>query len=118
MNGLSVHPTAQGDVVVATLDGDIDLVNHEELGQQLFSAALEGGPRFVVDLNAVTYVDSNGVRMLFSLARELDHSRIQWTISLDETSPVYRLFKVTTFDEVARIFPSVDEAVAAVRNGA
>jgi anti-anti-sigma factor len=69
----------------------------------------------VLDFTAVHYVDSNGVRMLFGLAREFDHSRIAWTVALSEDAPLHRLFKVTTFDEVAKIFPSVSDAIAAVR---
>ncbi len=103
------------DVVIATLVGDIDLLNHEAVGEELYEAALAAGPLLVVDFTEVEYVDSNGVRMLFGLAREFEHSRIGWTLALGENSPLQRLFKVTTFDEVARIFPSVDEAIASVR---
>ncbi len=110
-----IETEQRDDVVVATLVGDIDLLNHEAVGQELYAVALAAGPLLVVDFTAVDYVDSNGVRMLFGLAREFDHSRIDWTLALGENSPLQRLFKVTTFDEVARILPSVDEAIAAVR---
>ncbi|MEY2467420.1 MAG: anti-sigma factor antagonist [Actinomycetota bacterium] len=115
MRGIQVSTALQDDVVIATLTGDIDLLNHEEVGRELFSAALAGGPRLVANLSAVSYIDSNGVRMLFGLARELDHSRIGWTVVLGDGSPLHRLFKVTNFDEVAKIFPSVEEAVDALR---
>ncbi len=115
MKGLRIDTTSHDDVVVATLIGEIDLLNHEEVSQDLFAAALDGGPRLVVDLNAVDYVDSNGVRMLFALARELEHSRIEWAVALADDAALRRLFEVTTFDEVARMHPSVDAAVSAVR---
>jgi anti-anti-sigma factor len=115
MKGRHIDTEQHDDVVVATLVGDIDLLNHEAVGEELYEVALAAGPLLVIDFAAVDYVDSNGVRMLFGLAREFDHSRIGWTIALGESSPLHRLFKVTTFDEVARIFPSVDEAIAAVR---
>lgn len=110
-----MEAASRGDVLVVTLVGEIDLVNHDEVGQDLFAAALAGGPRLVVDLDSVSYIDSNGVRMLFGLARELDHSRIEWAVALGENSPLHRLFKVTTFDEVADIHPSVDDAVNVFR---
>lgn len=115
MRGTHIDTERRNEVVVATLVGDIDLLNHEAVGEELYAAALAAGPLLVVDFSAVDYVDSNGVRMLFGLAREFDHSRIGWTVALGENSPLQRLFKVTTFDEVARIFPSVDEAIAALR---
>lgn len=115
MRGMRIETEREGDVVVATLAGDIDLLNHEAVGEQLFAAALAAGPRVVVDFNGVNYVDSNGVRMLFGLAREFEHSRIGWTVALGNHSPLHSLFKVTTFDEVARIFPTVSDAIAAVQ---
>jgi anti-anti-sigma factor len=115
---MPVNTARRDGVVVATLVGDIDLLNHEAVGGELFAAALAGGPLLVIDFSAVNYVDSNGVRMLFGLAREFDHSRIEWTVVLGENSPLRRLFKVTTFDEVARMFPTVDDAVTAVRGHA
>ena len=78
--------------------------------------ALDGGPLFVADLNGVGYVDSNGVRMLFGLARELDGSRIACAVALASDAPLQRLLKVTAFDEVVQILPSVDDAVAALKS--
>lgn len=103
------------DAVVATLVGEIDAVNHLQVGESLLSAALDGGPVFVASLDAVSYIDSNGVRMLFSLAQELDRSRIQWAVALAPDAPLQRLFKVTAFDEVARILDSVDDALVALQ---
>lgn len=103
------------DVFVASLFGDIDLLTAEALGHDLFTAALEDGPLFVANLDGVDYVDSNGIRMLFALARELDHSRIQWAIALRPDSPLHALFKVTAFDASASIYASDEEAAAALR---
>jgi stage II sporulation protein AA (anti-sigma F factor antagonist) len=117
MRGLTVTTSTVGDVVVATLRGDIDLVNHEEAGEQLLATALAHGPLFVIDFDGVEYVDSNGVRMLFALAQDLENSRIEWAAALSEDAPLSRLFKVTTFDEVANICDCVSDAVAAVGTG-
>lgn len=106
--------TEQHDgVAVARVSGDIDLINHESVMQQLLQTAIGSGPRFVLDLSGVTYVDSNGIRMLFALASELEDSRIDWAVALGAASPLTSLFKVTAFDEVARIFTSVPDAVTA-----
>jgi len=80
----------------------------------LLHAALEGGPRFALDLTDVQYVDSNGVRMLFELANELAQSRVEWAVALDDDSPVMRLLKVTAFNDVAQIFPTVADAASSL----
>jgi anti-anti-sigma factor len=114
MKGVTIEIGADDGVVLATLGGEIDLLNCDEVGHELRAAALAGGAGMVTDLSAVRYADSNGVRMLFVLARELTQSRINWTVALNESSPLRRLFKVTTFDEIVPILPSVEEALAAL----
>lgn len=116
MSELRIATESRDDVLIATLAGDIDIVNHAEVSASLLTAALDGGPLLVTDLNSVNYVDSNGVRMLFALARELAHSRIGWAVALLDDSPLQRLFKVTAFDEVTPILPSIEEAVDVLRD--
>jgi anti-anti-sigma factor len=112
MKGIRIDTSLHEGVLVATLSGEIDLLNCDELGQELLASALAGGGAFVIDLSPIQYADSNGIRMLFVLAREFDRSRIKWAVALADASPLWRLFKVTTFDEVAAILPSVEDAAA------
>jgi anti-anti-sigma factor len=105
----------ESDVVVVRLEGELDVVNSSDVREQLLQLALDGGPRFLADLDAVRYIDSNGVRMLFGLAREFSHSRVEWVVVLNPDSPLQRLFKVTAFDEVVRLAPSRERGLAMVR---
>ena len=50
-------------VLVAVLTGEIDLSNAARLEERITAAADEGVP-LVVDLTAVTFLDSAGVRLL------------------------------------------------------
>jgi anti-anti-sigma factor len=115
MTELRIELDVIDDVAVAKVFGEIDVVTHDDARLRLIAAALDGGPRFVIDLDGVSYVDSNGIRVLFALARELDHSRIEWGIALRNESPLHSLFKVTAFDEAASIFAAADEAIDAVK---
>lgn len=116
MNAVRIDVDRGGEVPVIILEGDIDVVNHDAVRVQLLRLALEVGPRFVSDFGAVGYVDSNGVRTLFELAREFDQSRIEWVVVLGADSPLHRLFKVTAFDEVVRIAASRASAFALFGN--
>ena len=58
-----------GEVVVR-VSGEIDLSNVDRLEQQL-DAAVEGCTRVVVDLSAIEYIDSQGLRLLSRLANKL-----------------------------------------------
>jgi anti-sigma B factor antagonist len=114
MREVSITTGSRGSVAVAAVAGDIDLVNHDEVLQRLLGIALDSGPRLVVDVTAVRYVDSNGVRMLFELANELHQARVEWAVALNDESPLMRLLKVTAFDEVAEIFATATEAAASL----
>ena len=56
--------------LVLRLAGEIDLSNVARLEQQL-DAAVEGAARVVVDLAAIEYIDSQGLRLLSRLANRL-----------------------------------------------
>lgn len=115
MKALRIDTSTLDGVVIATLVGEIDVVNHDEVKEALLRAALAGGPLFITDLNAVDYVDSNGVRMFFDVARELERARIAWATVLAPDAPLQRLFQVTAFADTVQIFPSLDAATAALK---
>ena len=53
----------QDGVLVAVLTGEVDLSNAVSLEERIAAAAGDGVP-LVVDLTAVTFIDSAGVRLL------------------------------------------------------
>ena len=114
MSEIPITTSRHGDVAVASVAGDIDMINHDELLRSLLATALDQGPRLVIDLTDVQYVDSNGVRMLFELATELNQARVEWAVALDDDSPLMRLLKVTAFNEVAPIFGTATEAASSL----
>ncbi len=112
-----VEVTRREDIVVARLEGDIDLANTPTVS----AAVLEGVPNdalgLVVDLSDVRYIDSVGVRMLFTFIRSLQASRQGMAIAVPEGSPVRKLLKITHLDEATVFRGSVDEAADALRDG-
>ncbi len=112
-----VEVTRRDDIVVARLEGDIDLANTPGVS----TAVLEGVPNdalgLVVDLSDVRYIDSVGVRMLFTFIRSLQASRQGMAIAVPEGSPVRKLLKITHLDEATVFRGSVDEAADALRDG-
>ena len=61
----SVHP---GEPVVVTVRGEVDLATAPEL-ESCVSRALEGAPSAVIlDLAALNFIDSSGLRVLVTLA--------------------------------------------------
>lgn len=104
------------DVVVADVhSGDIDIASAAELGDMLIEAVPNHARGLVLRLEAVDYIDSAGVRMLFGLARRLSTSRQGLAMCLPESSPLQRLIKITNLGEVALIGADVRACADGIR---
>ena len=104
------------DAVVATVtDGDIDITSAADVGDLLLESVPNHVLGLVVVLDAVTYIDSAGIRTLFGLARQLATSRQVLGVAIPESSPLQRLFAITKLGEVAVIGPDVDGCLEAIR---
>jgi anti-anti-sigma factor len=115
MTARGVEITHLGDVVVARLGGDIDLANTPTVSATVLEGVPNGAVGLVVDLSDVRYIDSVGIRMLFTFVRSLHAARQGMAIALPAGSPVRKLLKVTHLDEATVFRASVEDAAAALR---
>jgi anti-anti-sigma factor len=83
----------QGDPArpVARLVGDIDLTNVDDLAATFARTVENTALGLVVDLTAVTYLDSTGLRLLFRLARALEDRQQDLRLVLPHASPLRRV---------------------------
>jgi anti-anti-sigma factor len=117
MSARGVEIERQGDVVVARLEGDIDLANTAAVAATVLGGVPNDTLGLVVDLTDVRYIDSVGIRMLFAFIRALHAARQGMAIALPAGSPVRKLLKITHLDEATVFRSSVEEAVIALREG-
>lgn len=111
---MTEHPnvTIAGDdgVVVATLSGEIDLSNAAEITDALLGGVPNEALGLVIDLSAVSYLDSAGVRML----AELDH-RLGWRaqtlrVVAPEESRSRRVLAIAGLERVLSLDLTVESA--------
>jgi anti-sigma B factor antagonist len=117
MTGDDIEIRRHDDVIVARLEGDIDLANTPTLAARVLESVPNDALGLVVDLSGVRYIDSVGVRMLFTFVRSLHASRQGMAIALPHGAPVRKLLKITHLDEATVFRNSVEEAIAALREG-
>jgi anti-anti-sigma factor len=115
MSGRGIDLDQQHGVVIARLEGDIDLANTPTLSATILEAIPNDAIGLVVDLGAVRYIDSVGIRMLFTFVRSLHASRQGMAVAVPPDSPVRKLLKITHLDEATALRATVDEAVVALR---
>jgi anti-anti-sigma factor len=93
----SVMRRRAGDTVVVVAEGEIDLATVDEL-QTALHAAGEGATQVLLDLRAVTFIDSAGVRLVLEAMRTLPDFAV-----VRGGAEVARVFRLVGLDERVRI---------------
>ncbi len=97
---------------VFPLEGEIDLHVSPRIAT-LLAAVVKGKPqKLVVDLSKVSYIDSSGLAVLIEGMQNVEAYGGKFLIAgLQET--VRPIFEIARLDQVFRLFPDVDAALAA-----
>jgi anti-anti-sigma factor len=99
------------DCYVATISGEIDMSNAEEICRTLENGLVRDANRHVIDLSPTTYLDSGGVRMLFTIAERLRSRGRQLHIVVPETAPIHRILVLVELSSRAAFHDTLDDAL-------
>lgn len=115
-DGISTSVERRDDVTVLTVDGVVDLATSPAL-ENLLTELLDDGPAgVVIDLTAVTFLASVGLRILAETHERLGGSR---RFAVVATGPVTaRPIQLTRLDEFLALYPSVEAALTGLRDAA
>jgi anti-sigma B factor antagonist len=106
-----------GDVLVTkVLDGRIAAEIAPRFKAHLAEYMCQGNRAIVLDLGAVTFIDSSGLGALVSSLKSMGKDG-DLVIS-GAHGPVVSMFKLTRMDKVFRMYKTTDEAVAALSHAA
>jgi anti-sigma B factor antagonist len=106
----SIRITADGNVRVGVLEGDVDLSSARDLTGEIRSDVPADAAGLVLDLSQVRYLDSTGVSMLLDLHRSMVSRRQLFIVVLPRTSHLWRVFEITGLPSILRICESLAEA--------
>src|SRR5947209_8488992 len=102
-----------GDVAVIAITGELDLALCVKLAPELDSALRSPARAIVIDLEAVSLVDSSGIALLLNAFRRLDESGRQLAIACPMGSQ-RRAFELTALDRELPFHETRQDALAAV----
>ena len=108
---IGVDIEEKGDVVVATLTGELDISVAETTGRRIADAVPSSARGVVVDMSALEFMDSSGVSMLFSLARQVGSHRQELRVVAPLGRPVARVLEIVEFGRAAPVHHDLDSAV-------
>ncbi|MBV1925682.1 MAG: STAS domain-containing protein [Rhodobacteraceae bacterium] len=103
-----------GIKIISISDSRIDAAMAIQFKQDM-RAETDGGPdRVVLDLSAVDFVDSSGLGAIVASLKQMGAGRRLDLAGLTPT--VDKVFRLTRMDTVFKLFPSLDDALAPLRN--
>ncbi|WP_353946371.1 STAS domain-containing protein [Streptomyces sp. HUAS MG91] len=107
---LSVSHSTASDIEIVTAKGEIDASNIAVLTTALACPdAASRAPRRVLDLGAVTFMDSTGINALLTAHRQAEEAG-GWLRLANMDGPVLRLVELVGIDQVIACYPSVELA--------
>jgi anti-sigma B factor antagonist len=104
---LSEAPLANGAVL--TIAGELDIATVPRIRERLSAIIERGARRLVVDLRAVTFMDSTALAAFIHAKVQLDDI----TLALERDSYARLIFEVAGLDGVLDVVETLDEAVGA-----
>ena len=97
-------------VAVVSIVGELDALSAPELTGFFESRVGEMYINLVTDLEGLSYSSSAGIRIFLGLARSFRQKGGDLRIATVRP-PVEKIFKLSKFDRIVKIFPSVEDAV-------
>jgi anti-anti-sigma factor len=106
VNEVQVEVHTRGDAIRIALIGEIDLSNASEVESAVVSAISNHTTEVDLDLSAVGYLDSAGLRVVYSLAVRLHRAQIGLRITTPLDSPARRAIEVSGMTTIAALEPA------------
>ncbi|HEV7404644.1 MAG TPA: STAS domain-containing protein [Chthoniobacteraceae bacterium] len=96
---------------VLALEGEIDLHESPQIKERMQPLLAAKLPRIVIDLGEVAYIDSSGLALFIETMQRVQ--AYGGTFALCSLRPsVKSIFEIARLDQVFRIFPDRESAVA------
>jgi anti-sigma B factor antagonist len=110
--------SGDGRPLRAIVTGEIDFAGAPSMQAQIASAcARHDEHALVLDLSAVQFMDSSGLRAVLHVQRDLSDEPGGGMVILDATEPVRKLLKLTGLERHLRVFDTLEQAETALAEG-
>lgn len=99
------------DVYIIEIFGRMDSISSKEIEERLISLIEQNKDKIIIDLSAVDYISSVGLRVLLSALKK--QKERDGSIKLASLQPFVRdIFKMTGFDRIFSISRDQEEAMS------
>jgi anti-anti-sigma factor len=109
-----VHFERSEAVVIARVQGEIDMSNAEHLGTA-FNEVPPEAHALILDLRDVGYLDSAGLRMIYKLRNRLDHRGQQLRLVVAPRAGISEALRIAGVAQAIGSFETVDAALESLQ---
>jgi anti-anti-sigma factor len=107
---MDITESTHGSVLVLSPRGRLDSIGAPELERSVRAKLEAGHRRLVIDLGALDYVSSAGLRVLMIAGKVLKAERGRMALCRLKV-PVQEVFRVSGFDRIFTILPSLEASI-------
>ena len=97
-------------LIVARLDGEIDMSNARDLGMVIADRVPNDALALVIDLSDVDYVDSAGIRVLFDLRNSLRVRGQELRLVVPRGREIFEALRIAFVPGIVPVFDTVAAA--------
>jgi anti-anti-sigma factor len=101
-------------VLVARIEGEIDLSNATDIGAQIGERMPNDALGVVLDLASVNYLDSAGIRLLFELRERVGRRGQELRLAIPPGASILRTLEIVDVPNAIAVFESVDAALRSI----
>ncbi len=99
-------------VLLARIAGEVDASNADALGQALLARIPNTASGLILDMSAVTFLESTGIQLLFDLGSRLASRRQRFCTVVPPDSEILRALQMASFESQVTIYADAEEAIA------
>jgi anti-anti-sigma factor len=104
----------RGRVVVARLDGELDMSNADELGAALAQRMPNEAQGLVLDLSRLSYMDSAGIQLVYELLERLKDRGQQMRLVVPRGCPVSHALHLANVPRTVGVVESPEAGFASM----
>jgi anti-sigma B factor antagonist len=101
-------------IVVARLEGELDLSNATEVREAIWARVTNGAAGLVLDLSGTGFIDSAGIHLLFDVRTRLKTRAQEMRLVVPPGSMVRETLRIVGIPPAIGISESLDEAIETI----
>jgi anti-sigma B factor antagonist len=106
---MSYKTRIEGDFTIIDLSGEVDL-HHSPVARKLILAQIKARYHVLIDLSAVTYIDSSGVANLVEGLQQAKQHQLEFGL-IGVSVPVLQVLQLARLDRVFEIHDSLQQRI-------